>query len=64
MVSTMLGKMLISINRLGNPQKEGAEVEVDLFSWCRSAMSVASTEAVYGPENPYTHESGLIEAFW
>ncbi|GAD98412.1 cytochrome P450 oxidoreductase, putative [Paecilomyces variotii No. 5] len=37
--------------------------EVDLFEWCRDAITVASTDAVYGPRNPYKSRT-VQDAFW
>ena len=49
-----------SIDELGST---GAYIPFDLYAWCRQALTIASTEAVYGPLNPY--KSGFIqEAFW
>lgn len=38
--------------------------EIDLHSWIRDFVSLSVTEALYGPENPFKHEPGLLEAFW
>ncbi|KAI0836662.1 putative cytochrome P450 [Hypoxylon sp. FL0890] len=36
---------------------------LDLFAWCRHSITMASTDSVYGPMNPF--RSGEIEkAFW
>ncbi|KAL8920373.1 MAG: hypothetical protein Q9172_004540 [Xanthocarpia lactea] len=37
---------------------------LDLFAWLRSVMTVASTEAIYGPENPFSKRPQLEQAFW
>ncbi|KAL8722992.1 MAG: hypothetical protein Q9225_000608 [Loekoesia sp. 1 TL-2023] len=39
-------------------------VVVDLFAWLRTAMTVASTEAIYGPQNPFSHQPELEDALW
>lgn len=36
---------------------------IDLFEWCRDAMTIASTDAVYGPLNPYKSRT-VQDAFW
>ncbi|KAL2802198.1 cytochrome P450 [Aspergillus granulosus] len=35
----------------------------DLYDWCRDALTVASTNAIYGPSNPYKSE-GIRQGFW
>ncbi|KAF9887730.1 hypothetical protein FE257_009683 [Aspergillus nanangensis] len=35
----------------------------DLYDWCTSAMTLASTDAIYGPRNPYQKES-VRKAYW
>ncbi|EAW08935.1 cytochrome P450 [Aspergillus clavatus NRRL 1] len=35
----------------------------DFHEWCRSAITIASTDAVYGPLNPYKAKE-LQDAFW
>ena len=61
MVRTMVEKMNPFLDDLED-KMNGTDIQ--LYGWFREAMSVASTEAVYGPENPFTHEPGLIQAFW
>ncbi|PKY06741.1 cytochrome P450 [Aspergillus campestris IBT 28561] len=36
---------------------------VDLYSWCSHAITMASTEASYGPLNPYKRRE-IEDAFW
>ncbi|KAL3259266.1 hypothetical protein ABHI18_005361 [Aspergillus niger] len=36
---------------------------VDLYGWCRHAITVASTNASYGPLNPY-QDAKIEESFW
>ncbi|KAL5337120.1 cytochrome P450 [Aspergillus crustosus] len=36
---------------------------VDLYGWCTKAITVASTEASYGPLNPY-RDPKIVDAFW
>ena len=38
--------------------------EVDLFAWTRYMMTMCSTRAVYGPENPFNKIPDLVDAFW
>ncbi|KAI4108716.1 MAG: hypothetical protein L6R37_000880 [Teloschistes peruensis] len=60
MTKTMLTKMGEYLDPLGaNP--EG--MEIDLFKWIRTAFTVVSTEATYGPKNPFNHKPNLGNDF-
>ncbi|KAL8983471.1 MAG: hypothetical protein Q9205_002302 [Flavoplaca limonia] len=61
MTKTMLTKLEEHIEPLGVGNDE---VEVDLYKWVRKGITVASTEAVYGPKNPFNHKPELEDAFW
>ncbi|KAI4095287.1 MAG: hypothetical protein LQ339_007284 [Xanthoria mediterranea] len=39
-------------------------VVLDLFAWLRTMMTVSSTEALYGPQNPFTKRPELEQALW
>ena len=41
-----------------------ANDEVNLFKWTRNVVTMCSTRAVYGPENPFNHDETLINSFW
>lgn len=36
---------------------------IELFSWCRHAVTAATTDAIYGPRNPYK-ERDFEDAMW
>lgn len=38
--------------------------EVDLFAWTRQMVTMCSTRAIYGPENPFSSNPNLVTAFW
>ena len=39
--------------------------EIDLFLWLRSAVTLCSTRAIYGPGNPFNKDpTRRVEAFW
>lgn len=40
------------------------DIIIDLFAWLRTATTVASTEAIYGPANPFSHQPELEYALW
>ena len=41
-----------------------ANDEVNLFKWTRNVVTMCSTRAVYGPDNPFNHDETLINSFW
>lgn len=43
---------------------KGQEIELDLYKWIRKSFSMASTEAIYGPGNPFAKQPELAESFW
>lgn len=62
------GLDLMNIPMLANLQKYTDELATkkdafSLWKWTRHVISVASTDAVYGPENPYTRDD-YEETFW
>ena len=38
--------------------------EINLFEWTRNMVTMCSTRAVYGPDNPFNHDETLIKSFW
>lgn len=38
--------------------------EMDFFAWTRKTVTMCSTKAIYGPENPFSKYPELEEAFW
>ena len=59
MNSTTIKNLQISIDKLESRH----DVSFDLHTWCRHAIVVASTDAVYGSLNPYKSEE-IEKAFW
>jgi len=41
-----------------------SEKEIDLFAWTRHTVTLSSTKAIYGPENPFNKNPSFVEAFW
>ena len=41
-----------------------ATLSTDLYAWARRAFTLAGTETLYGPENPFKSDPGLVDAFW
>ncbi|KAJ5623151.1 hypothetical protein N7490_011756 [Penicillium lividum] len=69
MAPTLMGKSLDKMNlcmtRLLLPYVDrlGESSTIDLYGWCRDAITDASTETLYGPLNPYGSPE-VAEAFW
>lgn len=40
------------------------QTEIELFEWIRPRFTVASTEAIYGPGNPFKRQPELGDDFW
>lgn len=65
MNETMLRTFLPFVDELAQPSSFGADgVEIDLFKWIRRKFSMASTEAIYGPGNPFKKQPELENCFW
>lgn len=60
MNATMLKNLKPSIDELATGPND---VSVDLYAWCREAVTVAITDAAWGPLNPYKSKE-LRDAFW
>lgn len=69
MTPTLTGKPLDVMNmkmiQLIQPfiEKLGDMSTFDLYEWCKEATMAASTEATYGPMNPYK-EKEIQDAWW
>ena len=37
---------------------------IELFTWIRHTITLASTRAIYGSKNVFTHDESLVTAFW
>ena len=57
----MLHALRPFIDGLGG--KKG-EQTIDLYSWIRRAVSLSSTRAMYGPQNPFEADPRLVDCFW
>ena len=61
MVIVMLEAVMEKVDHLAR-NKGGRKV--DLFAWLRYAITMASTEAIFGPESPFKKDPRLEGAFW
>jgi hypothetical protein len=57
----MTGIMLREASTYLNKLKDQ---EIDLFSWTRETVTMCSTRAIYGPQNPFNSNPELVTAFW
>ena len=60
MISSILESVCTYLERLLG---DHGEATVDLYDWVRHMVTLASTDAVYGPQNPF-QEMEVREAFW
>jgi hypothetical protein len=58
MITNMVKDLKTFIDEL-----EPDQASMDLYLWCRHAITLASTDAVYGPLNPYK-DPAVERAFW
>ena len=56
--------MIKGVSRLMNELDGPDGKEIDLFAWSQHIIGQASTDAVYGPKNPYTQSPGFEQDFW
>jgi hypothetical protein len=56
---TMLGLVASQFDEQANYQKQN----VKFFEWVRHQITLATTNSVYGPGNPY-RDSAIQQAFW
>ena len=61
----MLDEALRHLQLLDEGTNEGTnEGVVDFFAWTRHLFTLCGTRAVYGPDNPFSKQSELEDAFW
>ena len=56
----MFENLAVALQELDS--KDG--IDVNLSSWVKHAISIASTNAIYGPRNPFVTDSQIYTAFW
>lgn len=59
MTETMLRETSTYLDEL-----ENGDDEIGLFAWTRRTVTLCSTRAIYGPENPFTINPDLQQEFW
>ena len=62
MIQDILSTLLPFLDELAGAG-EGT-ITTDLYTWIRRAFTLAGTDTVYGPDNPFRREPGLEDAFW
>jgi hypothetical protein len=67
-LDSMIRKMQQTLNPFMNQLQEQSMSDEDtvigLFAWTKKHFGLASTEAIYGRENPFKLQSKLLDAFW
>lgn len=65
LVGRPLDRMNLRMVQLMRPliDEMGEKSEFDLYVWCQDAITAASTDATYGPLNPYKDKE-IADAFW
>ena len=62
LVESMLTNLLPFLNQIADAEE--TDVPIDLYAWVRHAFTLAGTDTLYGPDNPFRLEPGLEDAFW
>lgn len=64
----VIRKMQTALNPLMDQLREQTKGDEDavigLYAWIKKSSVLASTDAIYGRENPYKLQPELIDAFW
>ena len=62
-LENMTDAMLVEASTYLQALKQGDVI--CLFAWIKQMVTMCSTRAIYGPNNPFNHHEGkLVEAFW
>ena len=61
-LDNMTGEMLHEASRFLEDLE--TKDEVDLFAWMTHTVTMCSTRAIYGPDNPFNRSLGYVELFW
>jgi len=56
--TAVLDRVAGSVNGIGDGEKFG------MYRWMRDILTIASAEAIYGPENPFSNDPALVNALW
>ena len=62
MIQNMLSALLPFLDELAGVGN--ATTSTDLYAWARQAFTLAGTDSLYGPENPFRWDPELENAFW
>lgn len=67
-LDSIIRKMQAALNplmdQLQGQTKGDEDAVIGLFAWIKKSSGLASTDAIYGQENPFRLQPELIDAFW
>lgn len=64
MVRRFCDSLIHFMDELGTRSRSGDDITVDLFAWTKHSFGRSTTDAAYGPENPYRLQPELENDFW
>ena len=64
MIKVTLQRMLDTLDKLSGTGDSNVGEEIELFAWVRKDFAIASTDAIYGPKNPFSQNPNLQNDFW
>lgn len=67
-LNSMIRNMQKTLNplmdQLQEQTKSDEEIVIGLFAWIKQSFGLATTEAIYGGENPFKLSPELLDNFW
>lgn len=52
------------MDQLSSQSQGDEDTTIGLYAWVKNSFCLATTEAIYGRENPYKLQPELIDSFW
>lgn len=63
MIRTVQGTLKTEMDQL-QERTRGDDDVVGLFDWIKKSFGLAATEPIYGRNNPFRSQPGLMDAMW
>lgn len=63
-IRKMQAALSLLMDQLEEQAEGDEEAVVGLYAWVKRSFGLASTDAIYGRENPFRLQPELIDAFW